>query len=139
MEVRVDHLGDVQFEIKARGHKVYCDQPTEAGGFDEGMTPPEFFLASLGTCAGYYAAEYIKTRNLPNDGLAVRVTAEKVKNPGRLDDIRIFVEYPHNVEPRHYDGLNKAVRACLIHNTLTHPPKVTTEIEGAPKPAALAA
>ena len=49
MEVRVDHLGDVQFEIKARGHKVYCDQPTEAGGFDEGMTPPEFFLASIGS------------------------------------------------------------------------------------------
>ena len=139
MEVRVDHLGDVQFEVTARGHKIFCDQPVEAGGYDEGMTPPEFFLASLGACAGYYARQYLKTRSLPEAGLAVRVTAGKVKNPARVDDIRIIVEYPHEVDARHYDGLDKAVRACLIHNTLLHPPKITTEIEGAEKPVALAA
>ena len=139
MEVRVDHLGDVQFEVTARGHKVYCDQPVEAGGYDEGMTPPEFFLTSLGTCAGYYAAQYVKTRKLPEAGLAVRVSAEKAKNPARLDGIRIYVEYPHRVDARHYEGLDKAVRSCLIHNTLLHPPKITTEIEGAPKLVALAA
>jgi putative redox protein len=140
MEVKINHLGDVQFEIVARGHKIYCDQPIEAGGYDEGMTPPEFFLASLGACAGYYAAEYLKTRKLPMDGLNVRVTAEKVKGPARLDDLKIFVDYPHKVDPRHYAGLDKAVHACLIHNTLTHPPKITTVIEGAPEqPAALAA
>jgi uncharacterized OsmC-like protein len=138
MEVRIDHLGDVQFEITARGHKVYCDQPVDAGGYDEGMTPPEFFLASLGACAAYYAAEYIKSRNLPNEGLSVRVKAEKAKKPARLDDIKIFVDYPHKVEPRHYEGLDKAVHACLIHNTLLNPPKITTEIEGAPKADTLA-
>ena len=69
---------------------------------------------------------------------AVRVSAEKAKNPARLDGIRIYVEYPHRVDARHYEGLDKAVRSCLIHNTLLHPPKITTEIEGAPKPVALA-
>ena len=43
MEVTVDHLGAVQFEIKARQHTIPCDQPPENGGFDEGMTPPELF------------------------------------------------------------------------------------------------
>ncbi|HYV61362.1 MAG TPA: OsmC family peroxiredoxin, partial [Bryobacteraceae bacterium] len=63
-EVLVDHLGEVQFEVKARNHTIICDQPLENGGFDEGMTPPEFLLASLGTCAGYYAVRYMKARNL---------------------------------------------------------------------------
>jgi len=40
MEVTVEHLGGVQFEIKARHHRIACDQPLESGGFDEGMTPP---------------------------------------------------------------------------------------------------
>ena len=35
------------------------------------MTPPELFLASLGTCAAYYAAEYLNARDLPADGLEV--------------------------------------------------------------------
>jgi uncharacterized OsmC-like protein len=53
MEVIVHHLGGVKFEAAARGHRVICDQPAENHGADTGMTPPEFMLASLGTCAGY--------------------------------------------------------------------------------------
>lgn len=128
MEVTINHLGDVQFEVKARNHTVYCDQPVEAGGFDEGMTPPELFLASLGTCAGYYATQYAKGHKLATKGLRVRVSAEKAKAPVRLDDIRIRVEYPEALEERHRDGLLRAVHACLIHNTLLTPPKITTEV-----------
>jgi len=51
LEVITKHLGAVQFEISARDHKIYSDQPIESGGFDEGMTPPELMLASLGACA----------------------------------------------------------------------------------------
>jgi uncharacterized OsmC-like protein len=29
----------------------------DTGGFDEGMTPPELLLTSLGSCAGFYAAQ----------------------------------------------------------------------------------
>lgn len=137
MEVVINHLGDVQFEVKARHHTVYCDQPVDAGGFDEGMTPPELFLASLGTCAGYYASQYAKGHDLPA-GLRVRVTAEKVKGPARLDDLRIYVEYPEALDERHREGLVRAVHRCLIHNTLLAPPKIMTEIV-APGPLALAA
>ena len=56
MEVLVEHLGAVQFEIKARQHKIACDQPPENGGFDEGMTTPELLLEYLGCCAGLCAA-----------------------------------------------------------------------------------
>ena len=60
MEVFVQHLGAVQFEVKARRHTIISDQPVEGGGFDEGMTPPELMLAALGSCAAYYAAEYLR-------------------------------------------------------------------------------
>jgi len=63
MEVEILYLGEVKFEAIARGHRVICDQPATNGGSDSGMTPPEFLLVSLGTCAGYYAAQYLKTRS----------------------------------------------------------------------------
>jgi uncharacterized OsmC-like protein len=138
MEVVINHLGDVQFEVKARNHTVYCDQPVDAGGYDEGMTPPEFFLASLGACAGYYAAQYAKAHGLTAKGMRVRVTAEKAKAPARLDDLKIFVEYPAPLDPRHREGFLQAVHKCLIHNTLLTPPKITTEILAA-EPLARAA
>ena len=65
LEVQVNHLGDVQFEVKARHHTIYTDQPEDNGGFDEGMTPPELLLGSVGACAGHYAIQYLKARHLP--------------------------------------------------------------------------
>ena len=81
MEVSVEHLGDVQFEIKAGQHTIYSDQPVENGGHDEGMTPPDLLLASLGSCAGYYAAMYLRKHKLATEGTVVRVHADKLKNP----------------------------------------------------------
>src|SRR5215469_2408496 len=81
MEIQVEHLGAFQFEIKARQHTLVSDQPSEIGGFDEGMTPPELFLASLGSCAGYYAGQYLKKHHLATAGTIVRVSAQKTTNP----------------------------------------------------------
>ena len=39
------------------------------------MAPPEFLLASLGTCADFYAAQYLRARSLPAEGLTVKVVA----------------------------------------------------------------
>ncbi|HEX4309287.1 MAG TPA: OsmC family protein [Acidobacteriaceae bacterium] len=128
MEVTVEHLGAVQFEIKARQHTVVADQPSENGGFDEGMTPPELFLASLGSCAAFYAAEYLRQKGLATEGTRVTVHADKVPNPARIDNIHIEVDLPLSCEERDREGVDRAVHRCLIHNTLTHPPKMEIAI-----------
>ena len=100
----------------------------ENGGYDEGMTPPELFLAGLGSCAAYYAAEYLRRQKLASEGTRVRVTAEKATNPPRLADIRIEVDLPLEVSEEHRAGVEEAIRRCLIHNTLLHPPQISVEI-----------
>ena len=125
MEIQVQYLGNVKFAAIARGHRAICDQPPENGGGDEGMTPPEFLLASLGTCAGFYAAQYLKARSLSADGLEIKVTADKAQQPARLGSFRIEVFVP-GLEPRHEDGILRAVKHCLVHNTLLHTPAIET-------------
>ena len=127
MEVIVHHLGDVQFEATTRGHRLVCDQPPANGGADAGMTPPEFLLASLGTCAGYYAAEYLKARKIPTTGLEIKVSAEKLPQPARLGSFRIEVSLP-NLDARHEEGLTRAVHKCLVHNTLMGTPVIETVV-----------
>jgi uncharacterized OsmC-like protein len=127
MEIKIQHLGNVRFEAVTRGHRILCDQPPTNGGDDSGMTPPEFLLASLGTCAGFYAAQYLKTRSLPPDGLEVTVTAEKASQPARLGQFKIEVTVPA-LEPRHEEGIRRAVKACLVHNTLLHAPAIETVV-----------
>ena len=130
MEVNVQHLGNSRFEVRARGHRLICDQPGGNGGSDAGMTPPELLLASLATCAGYYAAEYLKTRGLPAGDLHVRVVAEKAKNPARLGSFHLEVTAP-GLDERHQSGILRAVKLCLVHNTLLHAPEIEIAVETA--------
>ena len=136
MEVQIEHLGDVQFEIRARSHTIACDQPVENGGYDEGMTPPELLLASLGSCAAYYAAQYLRKHQLATEGTVVRVTAEKEKNPPRLARFVVEIETPVELTDAQVAGINEAVGHCLVHNTLLHPPEISIQI-GQPALAAL--
>jgi putative redox protein len=129
MEVTIEHLGAVQFEIRARQHTIASDQPEESGGFDEGMTPPELMLASLGACEGYYAAQYLRKKGLATEGLRIRVTADKKTGPARLDDFKVQIDLPVACGEEHKKGVEQAVHSCLIHNTLEHPPKITISIK----------
>jgi len=123
MELEILHRGDVKFEAITRGHRVICDQPPANGGSDSGMTPPEFLLVSLGTCAGFYAAQYLKARSLDSGGLRIKVTAEKALQPARLARFQIEVTVP-GLNPRHREGILRAAKSCLIHHTLMNTPAI---------------
>ena len=129
MEVQIRQIEGVKFSIKARTHTILCDQPQENGGADAGMTPPELLLASLGTCAAFYAAEYLRSRTLSDSGLSVSVAAEKLKGPARLGDFRIRVDCPIDLSDEQRDGLMRSVEHCLIKNTLLNPPQIEVSLE----------
>lgn len=128
MELIVNYLGDVQFEAETRGHKIVCDQPLDNGGADEGMTPPEFLLASLATCAGFYAAQYLNSRKLPSVGLRVKVTAEKVLNPARLDQFVLVIETPAELSEKDSEGVRRSAEKCLVKNTMLMPPSISLSV-----------
>lgn len=128
MKVKVTHLDKVRFSVQSRSHTVICDQPADNGGEDAGMTPPEFLLASLGSCAAFYAVQYLKSRNLADSGVEVTVTAQKMKPPARLGQFDIQVVCPVPLTEEQNEALQRSVRACLIHNTLLHAPQINLEL-----------
>lgn len=134
MEIQITQIEGVQFSVKARTHTIVCDQPQENGGADAGMTPPEFLLASLGACAAFYAAEYLRTRNLASGGVSVSVTAEKLKGPARLGNFNIQVNSPVELTPEQREGLMRSVEHCLVKNTLLNPPQIEVTLD-VPSPA----
>ena len=128
MEVKVSQIEGVKFDIQARSHKIVSDQPSENGGADSGMTPPELLLASLGSCAAFYAAEYLRTRNLAQSGVEVSVTAEKLLKPARLGEFHVMVTSPVSLTAEQTASMMRCVHSCLVHNTLLSPPEIKIEI-----------
>lgn len=131
IEVTARYKNGVQFEVEARGHKVLCDQPAGNGGEDTGMTPPEFLVAALASCAAFYAVAYLKKKNLPREGVVVRTVADKAAAPARLDNFRIEVEIPTELSEADRAGVDDAVHRCLIHNTMLHAPSIAIDVRTA--------
>ncbi len=128
MEVKITHLDQVKFVVHSRSHSIICDQPAENGGTDSGMTPPEFLLASLGSCAAFYAVQYLRTRNLDDRGVEVSVTAEKLKQPARIGNFKIQVTCPIALTEEQEQGVMRSVHHCLVHNTLLNPPEIEIKL-----------
>jgi uncharacterized OsmC-like protein len=124
MEISIKHLNNGKFAASVRGHRIISDQPPSNGGNDEGPTPPEFLLISLGTCAGFYAHSYLK-KNALNLPLEISVHAEKVPAPARLGKFRVEIDCP-GLPPDHEAGMIRSVNACLIKNTLLQAPEIET-------------
>lgn len=129
MEVKVSQIEGVKFSVQARSHVVVCDQPVENHGTDTGMTPPEMFLGALASCAAFYAAEYLRTRELSGTGVEVSVSAEKLLHPARLANFHISVQSPVPLTDQQTEAMLRVVHSCLIHNTLLAPPKIRIEVE----------
>ncbi len=59
------------------------------------------------------------------------MTADKAKNPARLDPIKIELDVPADLSAEHLKGMEDAVHRCLIHNTMLHSPTIALEIKTA--------
>ena len=90
---------------------------------------PLFLLASLATCAGYYAVQYLKVRQLPTDGLVVRISAGKATQPARLDQFEIMIEAPANTSEKDLEGMRRSAEKCLVKNTLMMPPSMSLQVK----------
>ncbi len=129
MQIQVKQVDGVRFAIQARTHTIISDQPTENGGVDSGMTPPELLLASLGSCAAYYALQYLKKHDLAHSGVEVSVSAGKLKAPARLGNFQIEVVCPVPLTEDQQQGMWCSVHQCLVHNTLLTPPEIGIHLQ----------
>jgi putative redox protein len=125
--MQISYLDGNRFEIEARGIKVISDQPRPAGN-NEGLTPPEFLSASLGSCIGVYAADYLRRNDLSPEGLVIDVSSQSASNPNRISGFVVEVRVPIALTERQRASLSRIVKACKVHNTLIHPPEMQIEL-----------
>jgi putative redox protein len=123
--------GGLRFNAQVRGHRIDTDQPEHAGGSDSAAMPLELLAASLGTCIALYAHQFCATRGIPNDGLRVEVRTESAKGPYRIARFDVTVVLPDALPGEYRAAIERAVKACPVHNTLTHPPQINVELVAA--------
>lgn len=64
-------------EVEAGPHRWILDEPTDAGGTNEGPTPYDNLAAALGGCTAMTLHFYARREKLPLENVAVKVTHDR--------------------------------------------------------------
>jgi putative redox protein len=134
MDINVRFPGGLAVEADLEGFTVRTDQPQAAGGGRSAPSPFDLFLASLGTCAGYYALRFCQARGVPTEDVTLKLTAERDPEVKRVTRIEIDIELPPDFPERYRDAIVRATDQCSVKKHLLDPPKieVTARILTAP-------
>jgi uncharacterized OsmC-like protein len=124
----VSWVKGVQLAVQVRKHRFVVDQPVEDGGQDEGITPVEMLVASLGTCIGYFAVRFCQRHKIQTQGLKVSMEWDYAEQPHRIGSMTAHVNLPVTLDSALKNRLEKVLESCTVHNSITLAPKISIRL-----------
>ena len=123
MEMKIGFPGGKKVEAYFKGFTVITDQPEKAGGNGTAPSPTELFLASIGTCAGYFAMTFCDKRRLNTDGLNIKVDFIANKKTYMIEKVIINMSLPADFPEKYINALIKAIDLCHVKKHFSEPPE----------------
>ncbi|MDD2851093.1 MAG: OsmC family protein [Desulfuromonadaceae bacterium] len=126
MEMKITFPGGEKVNAEINNRVIYTDQPVEGGGEGTAPSPFEYFLASLGTCAGIYVLSFCQQRQIATEGLALTqkmefIATEDGKN--KLSKIVLSIDLPPGFPEKYRNAIIKTAGLCSVKKVLMDPPE----------------
>ncbi len=121
-EIKVVFGGGLKVDAEVHGHLIRTDQPVRDGGEGTAPSPFDLFLASLATCAGYYALAFCIGRGIPTSGLTLSLVTEKEPGAKTIGRMTIRIGLPAGFPEKYREAIIKAVDACAVKAHINNPP-----------------
>jgi putative redox protein len=103
---------------------IMTDQSVEEGGEGKAGSPFELFLASIGTCIGYYIKAFCDRRNISAEGIKISEQTEYDSEAHLVTNIKISVTLPDDFPDKYREAVIAAAGRCKVKRHLEHPPKI---------------
>lgn len=124
------YKGEMLFESKLGNHSILIDVPASMGGRDRGPTPPELFVASLGSCVGAFVADYCGRAGIDTRDLTVDVSFDKAEDPTRLANLKVRVNLPYGDCAKREQAIRRVAEHCPVHETIATLEGIEIELVG---------
>lgn len=122
-------------EIKSEKHSFACDIPVDLGGTDTAPDPHELLFGSLGSCTAITVQMYAKKKNIPLEGVLVKLWEEKIADPENesrtMPKINRELTVEGNLTNEQIEDLKAAANKCPIHKLISGKNVIETSIKAA--------
>lgn len=122
MDILIDLPGGARVDAHFKGFTVKTDQPAAGGGADAAPAPFDYFLASLGTCAGIYIAGFCRSRGIPTENIRILQHNEFDPSTQMVTRVTFDIQLPPDFPERYQAAVIRAAEMCKVKKHLEHPP-----------------
>src|SRR5210317_394902 len=114
MGIKITFPGNLKVNAEINGRIIPTDQDQRAGGDGSAPAPFEYFLSSLGTCAGIYVLSFCKTRGIPTDG--VEINQEIIYDPikQKIGKVVLDIQVPPTFPEKYKEAVIRAADQCAV-------------------------
>jgi len=110
--------GGMEIDAKTDGMEIKTDQRERNGGKRAYPEPFEYFLASIATCSGSYAADYCLQHDLAIDGLGMRLHAEWNREKRMMSHFELELAFSSAFTEDHKKAIVKEIEDCTVKRHL---------------------
>ncbi len=95
-----------------------------------GSAPSPFglFLASIGTCAGFYVLRFCRQRGIPTDGVRIRQRAHWNQSTRLVERIDLDIEVPPEFPASYREAVVRSAQLCAVKKHLESPPEIAVRV-----------
>ncbi len=126
MDVEVYFPGNKRVHARYKGFVFETDQPVDYGGDGSAPSPVDLFVASIGTCAGFYVLSFLQQRGLPTEGTGIVLRQERDAETKLISKISLEIKLPDGFPEKYRDAVIRAADTCTVKRHLEKPPVFET-------------
>ena len=131
MDMKIIFPGGKKVNVIYKGFTIQTDQAKHAGGENSAPTPFDYFLASIGACAGSYVLSFCQQRNIPTTGIKIIQCMIRNEQQKRIEMISLEIQLPPEFPEQYKNALIRSAELCAVKKYIQDPPnfKIYTVIK----------
>jgi len=127
--MKITLTGEESLRLEATSGQLTIEAPTP----DIQYSPFHMLGSALGACTLSVLHSWASNKNLVADDLRIDVSWSFVERQHRVGSMKVILAWP-SLSAELWPRAIRAANLCGVHNTLTHPPEITVEADGAESP-----
>ncbi len=124
MDIEVFFEDGMKVNARIGNHVVKTDQKAVGGGQDSAPAPFDYFLSSLGTCAGIFVKVFCERRGIDTSG--IRILQKHIVDPQshKITNINMEIVLPDDFPEKYKSAVISAANQCSVKRVLADPPEI---------------